>query len=64
VQQNARKEIYPVNFDDTHIMSIDPEVEHGERGGVDDAQAVCLSWLEGQGGVLVESDGTCDRGWI
>jgi hypothetical protein len=57
-------ETYAVDFDDTHIMSIDPEVEHGERGRVDDAQAVCLSWLERQGGVLVESDRTCDRGWI
>lgn len=34
-------------------MSVNPEVEHGERGHVDDAQVVCLSCLEGQGGVLV-----------
>ena len=48
---------HAVRLDDAHIVAVDPEEEHGERGGVDDAQAVSLSGLERERRVLVEADG-------
>lgn len=42
-------------------MAVDPEEEHGERGGIDDAKTVCLSCLERKSGILVEAYSACYR---
>jgi hypothetical protein len=54
-------ETYAVDFNNGHVVTINPEIEGSKCGRVDDSQAVGLSWLEGQCGVLVESNcrGNC-----
>jgi hypothetical protein len=44
---------YSINFNDPHVVSIQPREEHGERGGVDDAKTVGLASLERNRCVLV-----------
>src|SRR5689334_17914174 len=45
--------IRTVDFDHTHVMSVDPEEEHCKRRSVDHARAVGFSWPEWKGGILV-----------
>lgn len=47
---------YAIDFDDLHVVTVDPDEEHGEGGGVHDTETVGLARLEGQGGVFVEAD--------
>ena len=42
---NKKSRTYTVSFDDAHLVAVNPEEEHGERGGVDDAQTVGLARL-------------------
>ena len=51
-----------VDFDDTHIMSINPEIEHGKRRGVDYPKAVSLSGHEREGRVFIEARFGCHGG--
>jgi len=44
-----------VDFDDTHIMSVNPEIEHGKRRGVYYPKAVSLSGYEREGRVFIEA---------
>ena len=37
---------YTVGFDDTHVMTVDPEVELSERSHVEDPETVSLSGLQ------------------
>jgi len=48
------KRTYSVDLDDAHIMAINPEEEHGQRRGVDNANTIGLARLEGKSCVLVE----------
>ena len=50
-------EAYAVDFDDAHVVAVNPEEESGEGRCVDDAQAVRLAGLEGEGRILVEAHG-------
>lgn len=45
---------HPVNFNYTHVMTIDPKMEHGQGARVDDAQAVRLPRDKVERSVLVE----------
>ena len=51
---------YTIDFDDLHLVSVDPDEEHGKGGGVHDTETVGLARLERQGGVLVETNGGSD----
>ena len=46
---------HPINLNDTHVMSLDPEIEHRERTRVNDTQPVSLARREGKGGVFIKS---------
>ena len=50
-------EAYAVDFDDAHVVTVNPEEESREGRRVNDAQAVRLSGLKGEGRVLVEAHG-------
>ncbi len=50
-------EAYAVDFDDAHVVAVNPEEESGESRCVDDAQAVRLPGHEGECRVLVEAHG-------
>ncbi len=52
----------PVDFDDAHAVSIDPEEERRECGGVDDAQTVRLPGNEGERRILIETHSRGDSG--
>lgn len=43
-----------VSFDDTHVVTVDPEPEHCERSGVDDSQTIGSTGDEGDLGIVVE----------
>ena len=47
---------YAVNLNDTHIVTVDPEEEHGECRCVHNAQTVGLAGLEWECRILVETD--------
>lgn len=49
-----RKGSYTISFDQTHLVSIEPGVEHGERAGVDNSESVGLSSFKRDRRVLVE----------
>ena len=55
---------YTIDFDDLHLVSVDPDEEHGKGGGVHDTETVGLARLERQGGVLVETNGSSDGAWV
>lgn len=47
----------PVDFDDRHAVTFNPEVKCGECGSIDYAQTIGLPRDERQGGVLIETHG-------
>jgi hypothetical protein len=48
------KRTYSVDLNDTHIMAIDPEEEHGQCRGIDNPNTIGLARLEGKSCVFVE----------
>ena len=55
------KGAYTVDFDDTHIVPVDPEEECRKRARVHDPQTVCLSGLEGERRVFVKANFASNR---
>jgi len=47
---------HPINFNNLHLMPLNPEEEHGKPSRVQDAQTLCLPAFERQGRVFVEAD--------
>lgn len=42
----ARRQTYTVGFDDAHLMTVNPEVECGERRGINDSEPIGAAWNE------------------
>ena len=40
------KGTYTVDFDDPHLVAINPKEESRKRGGIDHSKTVCFAWLE------------------
>lgn len=51
----AEKQAHPVDLNNAHVVPVDVKEECTERAHVDDTQAVCLSWLERQARIFIES---------
>ena len=47
---------YSIDLDDAHVMTINPEEEHGQRRGIDNPNTIGLARLEGKSCVFVEPD--------
>lgn len=43
----TRRDTYTVGFDDAHVVTVDPEVECGECGRVDNSQPIGTTWNKG-----------------
>ena len=40
---------YTIDFNNAHVMTVDPEEKRGERGSVDNTETICLSGLYARG---------------
>ena len=46
---------YTIDFNNAHVMTVDPEEKRGERGSVDNTETICLSGLYARGRDVVIS---------